>query len=108
MIYSLWDSGKISILYLCFFSHHGIGIERHDHPSHAEIGHSQGDDEVVGDVLQGLLLGHREDNQDVTEHHGDTEHQHQQGPVVLVVERISSQGRVIFILSSFCDGENLV
>ena len=89
-------------------SHHGIGIERHDHPSHAEIGHSQGDDEVVGDVLQGLLLGHREDNQDITEHHGDTEHQHQQGPVVLVVERISNQGRVIFILSSFCDGENLV
>ena len=85
-----------------FFSHHGIGIERHDHPSHAEIGHSQGDDEVVGDVLQGLLLRHGEDDQDIAEHHGDTEDQDQEGPVVfglfiLLSPRISLLTDVHFI-----------
>ena len=78
------------------FSHHGVGVERHDHSRHTEIGHRQGDNEVVGDVLQGLLLRHGEDDQNIAEHHGDTEDQDQQGPVVLVIERrIRNQGRVI-------------
>ena len=84
-------------LYLVYlFSHHGVGVERHHHSRHTEIGHRQGDNEVVGDVLQGLLLRHGEDDQDIAEHHGDTEDQDQQGPVVLVIERrIRNQGRVI-------------
>ena len=77
-------------------SYHGVGVEGHDHPSHAEVCHSQGDDEVVGDVLEGPLLGHGEDDQHIAKHHGDAENEQQQRPVVLVVEesiRVNVRGK---------------
>ena len=54
-------------------SYHSVGVEGHDHPRHTEVCHGQGDDEVVGDVLEGSLLGHGEDDQHIAEHHDDAE-----------------------------------
>ena len=39
-------------------THHGVSVEGHDDAGHTEVRHRQGDDEVVGDVLQGALPSH--------------------------------------------------
>ena len=41
-------------------THHGVSVEGHDDAGHTEVRHRQGDDEVVGDVLEGPLPGHRQ------------------------------------------------
>lgn len=86
-------------------SHHGVGIERHHHTGNTEVRHGQRDDEVVGDVLERPLLGHGKDDQHVAEDDQDTEDEEEEGPVVLVVERVRCRGGVtagkIKVLSSF-------
>ena len=43
-------------------THHGVSVEGHDDAGHTEVRHRQGDDEVVGDVLQGALPSHGQDH----------------------------------------------
>ena len=50
-------------------SYQDIDGEWHDEARDEEVGHGEGDDEEVGDVLQELLPTHRQDDQHVPEDH---------------------------------------
>ena len=63
-------------------AYHSVSIERHHNPCYWEISNCQGDNEVVGDVLQGALLGHRENDQHIAKHHWDAEHKQEKSQVV--------------------------
>ena len=63
-------------------AHHSVSVERHHNPRYWEISNRQGDNEVVGDVLQGALLGHRENDQHIAKHHWDAEHKQEKSQVV--------------------------
>lgn len=60
-----------------------VDREGHDKASHQQVGHGQGDDEKVGDVLQQLLFVHAEDDQDVAKDDDQAEEDQDNGPVVL-------------------------
>ena len=56
-------------IHLSVLSYQDIDGEWHDEARDEEVGHGEGDDEEVGDVLQELLPTHRQDDQHVPEDH---------------------------------------
>ena len=63
------DSRTCPHTHLPVLSYQDIDGEWHDEARDEEVGHGEGDDEEVSDVLQELLPTHRQDDQHVPEDH---------------------------------------
>ena len=76
-------------------SHQHVCEEWHNDSRHQEVSHRQRHDEVVGDVLERPLPGHREDDEDIAEDDPGADEEEEEGPVVLVEQVVLRVGCIL-------------